>query len=180
MATPPTFSAGAVLTAAQMNAVGLWLVKADTIGSAVATVTVSSAFSADYDLYLITVSGGVASVNGAMRIQFGATTTGYYGSRIGTAYNSDTVIVSRDNNATLCNHAGVGTTDTLDAYMIVNNPYATKRTEITAFTRNPVTTGGAHTYNGFVDTATSYTAFTISPAAGTYTGGTVRVYGYRN
>lgn len=180
MATPPVFSAGGVLTAAQMNAVGLWLVKSQTIGSTVATVEVDSAFTSDFNVYLVTVSGGVASANGAMRIQLGATATGYYGSRIGTAYSSDTLIVARDNNATICGHAGVGTTDTLDAYIILNNPYATKRTLITAFTRNPVTTGGAHTYNGFVDTATSYTAFTISPSAGTYTGGTIRVYGYRN
>jgi hypothetical protein len=41
MATPPDFSSGAVLTAAQMNSVGLWLVKTQTVGTAVSSVAVT-------------------------------------------------------------------------------------------------------------------------------------------
>jgi len=33
---------------------------------------------------------------------------------------------------------------------------------------------------GYVNNTTQYTAFTISPSSGTLTGGTIRVYGYRN
>ena len=49
MATPPTFSSGSVLTAAQMNAVGLWLVKTQTVGTAVSSVSVTDVFSSNYD-----------------------------------------------------------------------------------------------------------------------------------
>ncbi len=47
--TYPSFSAGDILTAADMNAVGLWLVKTQTVGTAVASVTVTDAFSSTYD-----------------------------------------------------------------------------------------------------------------------------------
>jgi hypothetical protein len=33
---------------------------------------------------------------------------------------------------------------------------------------------------GFLNNTTSYTAFTFTPSSGTLTGGTIRVYGYRN
>ena len=68
MATPPTFSSGAVLTAAQMNSVGMWLVKTQTVGTAVSSVTVTGAFSADYDNYLILMSGGTGSDSASISI----------------------------------------------------------------------------------------------------------------
>ena len=63
MATPPVFSAGAVLTAAQMNAVGLWEIKTQTIGTGVASFEVTGAFSSDYDNYKIVINSMDASVN---------------------------------------------------------------------------------------------------------------------
>jgi hypothetical protein len=77
MATPPDFTTGAVLTAAQMNAVGLWLVKTQTVGSAVPDVTVTDAFSADYDNYKILYTGGTASgAVGPLNMKLGSSTTG--------------------------------------------------------------------------------------------------------
>ena len=35
-------------------------------------------------------------------------------------------------------------------------------------------------YNGHMNNTTQYTGFTILPSSGTLTGGTIRVYGYRN
>ena len=78
MATPPDFSSGAVLTAAQMNSVGLWLVKTQVVGNAVASVAVTSAFSSDYDSYRIIYSGGSQSIAGEMRMTLGATAANYY------------------------------------------------------------------------------------------------------
>jgi len=53
----PSFASGEVLTAADMNAVGLWLVKTQTVGTGVPSVVVTDAFSANYDNYLVTISG---------------------------------------------------------------------------------------------------------------------------
>jgi hypothetical protein len=52
MATPPDFTAGAVLTAAQMNAVGLWLVGTVTV-SASTSGTTDTAFTSDYKNYRV-------------------------------------------------------------------------------------------------------------------------------
>jgi hypothetical protein len=91
-----TYTAGEVLTAASLNdnftfaaanpPGGLTLITAQTIGSGVATVTVSSVFSATYENYKIIMSGGVSSATSSIRFQLGATTTGYY-----AGYNRKTV-----------------------------------------------------------------------------------------
>ena len=57
--TYPTFTNGQVLPASDLNAIGLWLVKSQTVGTGVSSVTVSNAFSADFDNYRIIYSGGV-------------------------------------------------------------------------------------------------------------------------
>ena len=49
------------LSTSRANPGGLDLVKTQTIGSAVSTVTVSDVFSATYDNYLITINGGSGS-----------------------------------------------------------------------------------------------------------------------
>jgi len=90
MTTPPTFSSGAVLTAAQMNSVGLWLIKTQTIGSAVSSVAVTSAFSADYQNYRIIISGGAASATAYLSFALTGGTSVYdqnflYGTYAGAA-----------------------------------------------------------------------------------------------
>ena len=70
--TFPSFSAGEVLRAQDMNAVGRWLVKTVTVGSAVTTVPVTDAFSTEYDNYEIVFSGGSKSSPGTMNMQFGS------------------------------------------------------------------------------------------------------------
>ena len=65
MALPVTFVAGDVLEAAQLNsnftylegAGGFTLIKSETIGTTVASVTVTDAFSSTYISYKIIVDG---------------------------------------------------------------------------------------------------------------------------
>lgn len=178
MATPPTFSSGAILTAAQMNSVGLWLVKSQTIGTAVSSVVVASAFSADYDNYLITVSGGTASANGgiAMTINGSASNTynvagtyGNYGINSGVTYNPAAAF-SWTNTL-------VGGTTTYSGSVFLSSPFASRATT------GWVDATSQATYHKFslIDTSTnSSTGFTFIPLSGTLTGGTIRVYGYRN
>jgi hypothetical protein len=178
MATPPDFTAGQILTAAQMNAVGLWLVKAQTIGSAVSSVQVTSAFSADYDNYRIIVSGGAASGSEAIRLQLGSTTTGYYGFLSYGSYAGTSNFGANDNNANYFSFAGAYETNNIVCCFDLLAPYLTEATEIRSSVRYSTVYGN---YVGGLGDATSYTAFTLTPAgAHTWTGGTIRVYGYRN
>jgi hypothetical protein len=99
-----TYVSGEVLTAASLNdnlayavtvpaAVpgGLVLISATTIGTTVANVTVSGAFSATYDNYKIILSDGVSSASSCnLNFKFGATTTGYYWAHNGRTFaNAD-------------------------------------------------------------------------------------------
>lgn len=175
--TFPVFASGDVLNASDMNAVGLWLVKSQTIGTTVSSVTVTGAFSADYDNYKIIVSGGAASTTAGLDLKLGATATGYYNVYIFSGYGTSTVAASNGNNAVLW--AGLGATTANGHQMNIDllNPFAAKNTTFSGALQNQTTNAGAIT--GFLNNTTSYTEFTISTSTGTMTGGTIHVYGYR-
>jgi hypothetical protein len=175
----PDFSPGEVLTAAAMDSIGLWLVKTQAVGTAVASVEVTGAFSSDYDNYRITWTGGTLGGTENMRMILGATATGYYSQTIYQTYASNVAPFANapDNNAVRWTLVGVGTTAFASVRMDLFNPNRTTRTLMSAQYASNTAAG---TSNGFLDNATAYTSFTLSPAAGTMTGGTVRVYGYRN
>jgi hypothetical protein len=177
----PSFTTGEVLTAADMNAVGLWLVKTQTIGSAVSSVTVSSAFSSDYDNYLITIVGGATTVSTAIRLALGSTATGYYQSGQDVTFAGVSTASAFANQSTwpqVC----VGTTDSIQGYIMLRSPNLAKRTFMTCsyIFGDPAGGGTGTLYNGYLNNTTQYTAFTLTLASGTATGGTIRVYGYRN
>jgi hypothetical protein len=179
MTTPPDFTSGAILTAAQMNGIGLWLVKTQTIGSAVSSQAVTGAFSADYEAYKIIISGGVGSTSADLQLTLGATAAGYYAGYSRTDYPSAAAALASNNGASSWTRAGSGSTDTLFANFDLINPFLTKRTIINGFNAFQVTTLSGGAFGGFLDNATSYTGFTVTASTGTMTGGTIRVYGYR-
>lgn len=164
-----------------IGASGLTLITAQTIGSAVTSVTVSDAFSATYDYYKITISGGTGSVNDEqLNLKLGSTATGYYNGFVGAAYSPDatgTYSGNSTNTGTSFNAVGRVMTDGLNLNMELNGPFLAKRT-IVSGTMTSVNVG--RMYSGYLNGTTSYTAFTITPASGTITGGTIRVYGYAN
>ena len=175
----PDFSPGEVLTAAAMDSIGLWLVKTVTIGSGVASVPVTDAFSANYDSYRVVISNGVGSlINPTLNIIFGATVTNYeyaYGAfanglAAGVGSTTGTFIPTGQSN-----------TNITSASFDVLNPFLARYTVVfggNSYDLNNQQSRGP--YNGVLKNTTSYTDFTISPASGTLTGGTIRVYGYRN
>jgi hypothetical protein len=178
MATPPDFTAGQILTAAQMNAVGLWLVKSETIGSAVTSVNVTSAFNADFENYHVTISGGVCSTNTDLRLQLGATTTGYYAAYNRVVYSTGAASPIADNNAANFSRAAFGTPNSLNGTFDLLMPFAAKNTMYHGAFIAAGSAFNAGTGSGFLDNSTSYTAFTLIVPTGTITGGTIRVYGY--
>jgi hypothetical protein len=161
---------------------GLTLISTTTIGSAVNSVTVSSAFSSTYNAYKIIVSGGVCSSSAeTFVLRLGSTTTGYYAAYNRLEYGL-TVTNRADNNTAYFSRAGAGSTDSVYANIDLVNPFATKNTYFNAPILFPGTsTGAAGMGTGFVNNTTSYTAFTVFfDSATTFTGGEIRVYGYAN
>jgi len=185
MPTPPTFVSGQILTAAQMNTIGMHLVKTQVVGTTVSSVTVNNAFSADYENYKIIYSGGQSSaaVNLALQLTVGGTasTTAYYGALVWVNLTTAAVAGATDNNGNAFTFAG-GAAGANDGGVSLNadilQPFATKRTRLhNAQTAYSVIYG---TYTGLHDLGTSYDGFRMTTGSGTLTGGTIRVYGYRN
>jgi hypothetical protein len=179
MATPPTFTSGAVLTAAQMNSVGLWLVKTQTVGSAVSSVTVTGAFSSDYDNYLILMSGGTSSAACSVGIEIGGAVNNYYGFMTYGDAATNIVQGAGRNSSLLMNWVGgsQGASQAVHVSVQVMNPF---KTLYTKFANGTYQNAGAYgTMQGEHRVATSYTSFKLVPDAGTISNGTVFVYGYK-
>jgi len=175
----PDFSPGEVLTAAAMDSIGLWLVKTQTVGTGVSSVTVTDAFSADYENYLITVNGGAGSAIADLRLQIGGQTSLYYSFLYYSNYNANTVLGFGQQNQANFNYAGAVTTNSITAQINVQSPFLTRVTHYTAQHAFSDTITGFYHSGGQLFNTTSYTSFTLSPTTGTLTGGTIRVYGYR-
>jgi hypothetical protein len=185
-----TYTAGQVLTAASLNdnftfaasnpPSGLELVSTTTIGTTVSSVTVTGAFSATYDNYFVIVSGGVASTNLNLNLTLGSTTANYYLWGIFGTPSAATVTGTNDNNGSNYGGAARGTTQGLYGSVIISNPFLTTRTVFDSRSVRPSAGGEMVMQLGFLNDATSYTAFTLTTNTGTVTGGTIKVYGYAN
>jgi hypothetical protein len=172
------YDGAAWATVGPSTAGGLTLITAQTIGTAVASVAVTGVFSSTYDNYKIVISGGTASVNDEnCGMSLGATTTGYYAGYVGSVYSTAAVSSPSNNNTSSWTRVVGLMTNGLNANFELNGPNLAKRTFITGF---HVQDTIGRSYSGYVDNTTQYTAFTITPASGTLTGGTIRVYGYSN
>jgi hypothetical protein len=179
MATPPDFSSGQVLTSSAMNSVGLWLVKTQTIGSAVASVTVSSAFSTDYDNYKITVTGVSPSASNTLRLMIGSgRTDGHYGVFNYIQSNGVDAGALKTANAAsnYCVLTQAGVTNAEFSCDILT-PRLAERTTMFGQGFGRLYYGD---FGGGDDSSSGYTSFTLLPDVGTMTGGEIKVYGYRN
>ena len=188
MATPPTFSSGAVLTAAQMNGVGLWLVSSTTIGSAVSTINIDGCFTSDYRNYLIVFTGTNASTSNIIQGNWrsggvnlaGAGTYQYAATRFdssATAYNFGSTGNTFFETGVNC---FVGVTSNGFA-MYVYNPQSTSFETSASLTGTGVITGPTTVSTAIrLAVTTTVTGVQFRASAGTFTGGTIRVYGLRD
>jgi hypothetical protein len=197
-----TFTTGEVLTASDTNTYlndgGLVLISSGitvssaggtaatvsngtvTIGSSNTSVTVSGAFSATYENYKIIVSGFAASTLGAAAYLKLNNSTGstYFGNMIYNVPSQSSIAGVSAANGT-SNGFFVSTTSTTGTNSfeaMINAPFL-------AVTSNCVGNFSGRSYNGQFSThdsnAASSTGFTFAPSGGNVSGGTIRVYGYR-
>lgn len=194
-----TFSVNEVLTAADTNTylanAGLVLITSGitvssvggtdatvsngtvTMGSGNTSVTVSGAFSSTYDNYKILISGGSGSTPSELNMRLGSVTTNYHFNFIFTAW-TPTVAGDGSKVATSFQYVGGMGADGITANIDVMSPNLAKNTRIAAFSAGQTTAYVGNALGALFDT-TQYTSFTILSAAGTMTGGKIRVYGYR-
>jgi len=164
-------------TAKTVSAGGLDLISSTTIGALVNSVTVSSAFSATYDAYKIIISGGSTNNNNDnLNLQLGSTTTGYFAGAAGTTYSTTSSALLTENNASSW-QVGFAQTESLNVNIELVNPFLAKNTYIHGSLISSLNARGKH---GVLINTTSYTAFTLIAVTGQMSGGTIRVYGYKN
>jgi hypothetical protein len=173
----PDFSPGEVLTAAAMDSIGLWLVKTQTVGAGVSSVVVTGAFSATYDNYLVTYNGGTSSSSGIIGLRLGATATGYRCSYIFTSWNNTVGASGSSTDTTFTRFGRHAGSSASTGYGMLLSPFLSSPTR---FIGSDISTTDGGNFVGYMDNSTSYTEFTLLPNTGTLTGGTIRVYGYRN
>jgi hypothetical protein len=182
--TYPTFTDGTSLPATDLNAIGLWLVKSQTIGNGVSTQNITSCFTANYDNYLVTINGMTSTGGNGGTINFKLlsgttpTTSGFYGNIFYVVSGGGGGL----SNAPAVNNASAEfmsiTTSSLNSgQMMVQAPFLTQQTH----TQGGSTDNNYFRINSFAHTLNnSYDGLQIIPSAGTITGGTIRVYGMRN
>lgn len=151
-----------------------------TIGNAVSSVTVSGAFSSLYDNYRILINGGATSTNTNLTMTLGATATGYAQIGIYSQLTVGTVLTYNDASTTGWASVGYCSANGLYGNIEIHDPFNSKWTIFDAVAMQPVAAGYVNRAGGFLANTTSYTAFTLTLGAGTMTGGSIRVYGYRN
>jgi hypothetical protein len=180
----PDFSPGEVLTAAAMDSIGLWLVKTQTIGTGVSSVAVTSAFSSTYDNYLIVIdTQSSANSNLRMKLRNGATdksanyfTGAFYFDMVGGgALNGEGSggAVTTGFRIGAMNSAGIFTT-----FIQIGRPFTTTRTTVQV--QPQATESYFRLMSGYHNENYSADGINVIPDSGTLTGGTIRVYGYRN
>jgi hypothetical protein len=177
----PVFASGDVLNASDMNAVSGWLVKTQTVGTGVSSVSVTGAFSADYDNYRIIYDGGVSNINGSLSLQMTGAATGYYYAVFYNQYTLGTPLGIGAANVSSYVEAGRMSTQRNSMNIDVFNPYLAAQTGFRSASTDYFTSGFIVTGGGMLNNTTSYTGFTVLTTGGAViTGGTIRVYGYRN
>ena len=160
---------------------GLQLIKKQTIGSAVTSVTVTNAFNATFENYRIIITGGVASAFNWGKFILGASVASYYCANSVTTFLAATTPLAGANNGAAANNSWSFSTTTLDACIDIKNPFLAKATTFSFQNtyQAGATAAGASNGGGWHNSAVSYTDITFSPVgAETLTGGTIYIYGY--
>jgi hypothetical protein len=161
------------------GASGLTLVKQQTIGSSVTSVTVSDAFSSTYDNYRILISGGSGANTGSITMKMGSTATGYYLAGFYQSFSATPTLNAYGFTNGSSFNCGYMSANGIGSMIDINNP---NKADETIFSVKQITlnTGGTLAfYQGYLNDTTSYTAFTLTFEVN-QTGGEIRVYGYQN
>jgi hypothetical protein len=164
---------------AWQNVDGLTLVAKATIGTTVSSVVMNNVFSANFDNYRIVLSGGAGSTtNIIVLFRFDAVASGYSSTQIGFGSFGVAGSGSVVGGAT---DLGFGESETnyLQGCADVFDPFLTRFSGFSSMAVYNQANNNSRLYSGRLNTLTSYTGFTIFPNAGTITGGTIYVYGYR-
>ena len=167
--TFPTFSSGEILTATDMNAVGMWKVASGTLSLTTTATNVTGVFSSNYRNYRVIVNVTSRSTSNRMDMRFitGTTpqTAGYFSGGIGSDVSANTTLYFQRTN----NDAQIflNTTTGVSTYIWdVVNPNLARPTVF----QGSVQAGAIiYSFGGIADGTTVHTGFQFFTTTGTAT-----------
>ncbi len=175
-----TFTAGSVLTASDTNTylanAGLVYVTSATVGTGVSSVTVSNAFNSTYDNYLIKITGMTGSAAADTTFQLGGITTAVYITSGWYQLISSATINTYTTTAATMPAGTMATTQNTQITIEISSPNLAVTKYVQMNSASATLRANSATQIG---SSVQATGFTIAPASGTITGGTITVYGYR-
>jgi hypothetical protein len=163
------------------NPSGLTLIKTQTIGTTVSSITVSDVFSSTYDNYKVLINGGIGSTGQiGIRMTLGSNASGVQGAAVSVNYGDSGVAGAASNNTAYFEWAGYASTGGIHMSADITAPNLAKYT-FAAFAGSRLNSNN-YVMSSFYEIVnnTQFTAFTLTLNQGTLTGGTIRVYGYAN
>lgn len=168
-----------LFTALGGNYPGLRLIKSQTVGTAVASVTLTSVFSSSYVNYRILYVGGAASASGGSLFARGASGTGTNVVFAGDFVDLAGARTGLGSPATTYFTIGLTGSSQMTCTFDMSQPFLAAQT---GYVSNAFGWGAGVGYatrtTGTDIQTTSSTGLIIAPSSGTITGGTVYVYGY--
>lgn len=173
-----------VLTSADTNTYlansGLVYVTSATIGTTVSTVTVANAFNATYSDYRVVISGvSCSTANNDVRVKFESSLSTYNWAGTYQTYSTPTTITGTG-GVNSGNGIAIAASETSANFSCTFDVQRPALASFTVVTGTHVNATYRTTYSGIMNTATAYTDLIINVSSGTMTGGTIKVYGYRN
>jgi len=144
------------------------------------STTFSSAFSATYDNYLVTVNSiGCSSATPVLLLTLGAATANYVYSQMFANATASWAFSAGSSSASSIELNQLQNTTIQSAFMQIMSPFLSEKTTVLSQGLNYTAsqwnyTAGAHTG------ATSFTSFTLASSTAATLSGTVRIYGYAN
>lgn len=188
MATPPVFTPYSVLTAAQMNAAGLWLIQTKSVTTAT-EITFDNCFTSDYLNYLVVMSVSAATSTNVISWQEraggvnAASSYSYAGAAYYLSAGSAFQNILGGQNITA---GAVGSFDGASGsqghcVFEIHSPNTSAYTSTTG--RFSMATGNTGMYHGTIGSVhyvtNVYDGFRLFVTSGNFTA-SVRVYGIRN
>lgn len=180
-----TWTSGEVLTASDLNTYagnpGLVYITQVNPGTSLTSYAVNNVFSSTYDNYRVVYTGYTTSTAEPLKMRLGSQNTGYYGHFFYGAYDTSTLGSVPDSNQQEFRYVAGGNINDAGSVMIMDifNPNKAQNTTIRSHVvfYSTIVNG---TYGGVVFNTTQFTGFTLYRfSSGTFGGGTLTVYGYR-
>jgi hypothetical protein len=160
---------------------GLVLISSTSLASG--TTSVNNCFSATYKNYMLVLSEVNTSAQAALTFRFRVSSvdssTGYYSVALESTYSAGAYSSRTANNGTAVAMPIVQTQTTArtGGTVFIQQPFSAMTTSYQFLGADHETSRGVNNGSGFHNVATSYDGFSLILSTGTFSNGTVKVYG---